>query len=313
MAGLDALIRALQRFSDYQRTTFQTRVPESLIEENINLIRDSVYASASLAVRRHSELAAYPSLRDHLIEIIRIKLSKPENFFDITGIYYSKNTRMFELETPKLVSLGDYSDWLSMKEAGQNLFDVKRPGQSQAQKLSGWRWYYTSWKQNRTKDGDKYPAIINARLSWGRGAEKAPYWYFIDRGVSGRGYPTQQTVGLSDRIARTSKHMVTMLNNQLATADQENYIVIVDGGIVSFVDMAATAISNGNPIPDIGNFDVFQVYGNIEGIPTTSAGIIEAMADGKLRQSATYDGGTKFHYYIPGGGFAGIYAKKLIE
>jgi len=313
MPGLSDLIRALNRFSEYTSTS-QTAIAEQLIEDNLDLITSSVFASASLSVRRSTELASYPPLRDHLIEIIGEKLREPSNFFDITGIFYGKYDGVFATEEPNLSSLGTYQDWLSMKEAGQNLFDVKRQGQSAAQKLVGWKWYYNSWKWGKEKDGDKYPAIIGARLGWGKSARKAPYWYFIDKATSRAGHPQQQLVGLSASIMRTSTAMIRNMNNQLAARNQENYFTIDTSAIDDYVDLWTTSLTEEKVLPKEPQQDLFQVYGTIQGRLATYRELLELMEAGEIALSTKYESGEKVHFYYKGtGGFVGAYAKKLIE
>ena len=212
MTQLDELIDFLGSFTGPVATGGSTSCASVIAD--LTHERDSFVASILSSVRESLsdsyEANNYYEIVTHLLDILSLKLKYDDrSFLEISGIRLNKNTCELEVVAPDLSSLGTHSDWLAMQEAGRNLFQTTRAGDPAA----GWRGYYIAYVSDKGPKADIYPAIMRARLSWGKSNALAPYWYWYDKAVaSSDAYPNQSSVDFSSEIASLARQLVAKIN-----------------------------------------------------------------------------------------------------
>lgn len=181
--------------------SFRVGLLEEVRQEYINEVVSTVYT----IMLKAREVQNFPDIAMHLVDILQNKLYDDVNFVKISGFRLDDKVCSLYEDDPDLSVLGTFEDWLSMQAAGGSSFEPTGH--------VGWRYYYHQFIKDEEKDSDTYPAIMRARLDWGKAEGLAPYWYFYDKAVErGRVFPRQHIVHISDNIKEITVEFCRRLN-----------------------------------------------------------------------------------------------------
>ena len=228
MASIDFVIRLLEAIEYNGSHANETPVKCACAAEILNTHRNRYATEVSNAIlselQTSLEVSRFPEIASNLYTTLYYKLTHSETeFVEISGFRLDERDCRMYATIPELRSLGTYSDWKSMQEAGWDLFDTKGKAKTPQQRAAGWYFHYTNFLSGR-KGAEVYPTIMRARLNWASGRRLAPYWYWYDTDVSTKyGTPTQQPLDLRGIIRTYTERYIQDINSACALREESFY------------------------------------------------------------------------------------------
>jgi len=187
---------------------------------------DAVEQQLILAMANAWEVQNYPEIATHLASVVKVKILRSVNLFiDISGIRIKESDCTLQAARSDLSSLGDHEDWESMQDYASKIIPpvegeyarTSDTPRTKEQAPGGWRNYYTRYVHGVQRSW-VYPAIMQARLTWAKSNELAPYWYWYEQEIStSRAYPRQQVIGLRDAITEITEQFMDRVNDSCAS------------------------------------------------------------------------------------------------